>query len=147
MPQLAYQAEVPPRADDAIAHIQPAPPHSSSVIQEIYASDDISYNEPQLPVNRSDNQVSDYLGSEQEVAQSVWRADQVKPSFVEEIEIAPLPDDSDQVVSSSSPYDQRPPESPLANTQAGGFWGLMNRLVGVVAVCVAMRQRQYRRRA
>ncbi len=148
MPQLAYQAEVPPHADDAIAHIQPAPPHSSSVIQETYASDDISYDEPQPPVNRSDNQVSpDYLGSEQEVVQSVWRADQVKSSLVEEIEIAPLPDDSDQVVSGSSPYDQRPPESPLANTQAGGFWGLMNRLVGVVAVCVAMRQRQYRRRA
>ena len=143
MPQLAYQAEVPPHADDAIAHIQPAPPHSSSVIQENYASDDISYNEPQLPVNRSDNQVSpDYLGSEQEVAQSVRRADQVKSSLVEEIETAPLPDDSDQVMSGSSPYDQRPPESSLANTQAGGFWGLMNRLVGVVAVCVAMRQRQ-----
>ena len=148
MPQLAYQAEVPPPTDDAIAHIQPAPPHSSSVIQETYASDDISYNEPQPPVSHSDNQASpDYLGSEQEVVQSVWRADQVKSSLVEEIETAPLPDDSDQVVSSSSPYDQRPPESPLANTQAGGFWGLMNRLVGVVAVCVAMRQRQYRRRA
>ena len=148
MPQLAYQAEVLPPTDEAIAHIQPAPPHSSSVIQETYASDDISYDEPQPPVNRSDNQVSpDYLGSEQEVVQSVWRADQVKSSLVEEIEIAPLPDDSDQVMSGSSPYDQRPPESPLANTQAGGFWGLMNRLVGVVAVCVAMRQRQYRRRA
>ena len=148
MPQLAYQAEVPPPTDDAIAHIQPAPPHSSSVIQETYASDDISYDEPQPPVNRSDNQVSpDYLGSEQKVVQSVWRADQVKSSLVEEIEIAPLPDDSDQVMSGSSPYDQRPPESPLANNQAGGFWGLMNRLVGVVAVCVAMRQRQYRHRA
>ena len=152
MPQLAYQAEVPPPTDDAIAHIQPAPPHSSSVIQETYASDDISYDEPQPPVNRSDNQVlPDYLGGEQEVVQSVWRADQVKSSLVEEIveeiEIAPLPDDSDQVMSGSSPYDQRPPESPLANNQAGGFWGLMNRLVGVVAVCVAMRQRQYRRRA
>ncbi len=146
MPQLAYQEKVPPHADDAIAHIQPAPPHSSSVIQKTYVSDDISYDEPQPPVNRSDNQVSDYLGSEQEVVQSVWRADQVKSSLVEEIveeiETAPLPDDSDQVVSGSSPYDQRPPESPLANTQAGGFWGLMNRLVGVVAVCVAMRQRQ-----
>ena len=151
MPQLVYQAEVLPPTDEAIAHIQPAPPHSS-VIQETYSSDDISYDESQLPVSHSDNQVSpDYLGSEQEVAQSVWRADQVKSSLVEEIveeiEIAPLPDDSDQVMSGSSPYDQRPPESPLANTQAGGFWGLMNRLVGVVAVCVAMRQRQYRRRA
>ena len=148
MPQLAYQAEVPPPTDDAIAHIQPAPPHSSSVIQETYASDDISYDEPQLPVSHSDNQVSpDYLGSEQEVVQSVWRADQVKSSLVEEIKTAPLPDDSDQVVSGSSPYDQLPPEFSPANTQADGFFDLMNRLVGVVAVCIAMRQRQYRRRA
>ena len=148
MPQLVYQTEVLPPTDEAIAHIQPAPPHSPSVIQETYASDDILYDESQLPVSHSDNQVSpDYLGSEQKVAQSVWRADQVKHSLVEEIKTAPLPDDSDQAVSGSSPYDQRPPESSLANTQAGGFWGLMNRLVGVVAVCVAMRQRQYRRRA
>ena len=148
MPQLVYQAEVLPPTDEAIAHTQPAPPHSPSVIQETYASDDILYDESQLPVSHSDNQVSpDYLGSEQEVVQSVWRADQVKHSLVEEIKTAPLPDGSDQVVSGSSPYDQRPPESPLANTQADGFFDLMNRLVGVVAVCIAMRQRQYRRRA